>query len=243
VLFRILTYNIHKCVGGVDRRHDPERIAEAIAHYRPDIAMLQEVESPHGRGARAEQAHLLGERLGYRHRAYFPHVIRRGGGQYGNAVLSRYPILETNHIDLTIPLKKKRGALHARIRAYAPSGRARTLHVYNLHLGLSGIERKLQLRRFLNSHPFARLHVRAPIIVGGDFNDVWGTLGRKVLAPAGFRGMTQKLSTFPAFAPMRALDAFYVRGSILIAHAQRGQARVCRQASDHLPVIADMILD
>ena len=118
------------------------------------------------------QVDLLGEKLGFRHRVYFGNVKVRGGGEYGNAILSRFPILDARNIDFTIPPKKRRGALHAKLRVRLPSGHLRTVHVYALDLGLSGIERKIQLRRFLASHPFATLDSRAPIVLGGDFNDV-----------------------------------------------------------------------
>lgn len=238
---RVLTYNIHKCIGGLDRRCDPSRIAETIAHYAADIVLLQEAQRPHDDGAAGDQVEYLAQTLGYRHVAYFPNVARRRG-RYGNAVLSRFPITRVNHIDLTLPLKKRRSVVHARIRLRFPSGHARTLNVYNLHLGLSGIERRFQLKRFLSSHPFAHLHARAPLVVGGDFNDVWGSLGKRVLEPAGFRGAPQRLFTFPAFAPLRALDAFYVRGDVRISHVQRAHAGVARRASDHLPLIADLSL-
>ena len=238
---RMLTYNIHKCVGGVDRRLNPSRIAETIAYYEPDIVLLQEVASRKEGDRHKRQVDILGDQLGYCHRAYFPNVTRRNG-DYGNAILSRHPIAETNHIDLTLPLKKRRSVIHARIRLHLKPGQERTLNVYNLHLGLSGFERKLQLRRFLASQPFSHLHELAPIVVGGDFNDVWGTLGEKILEPADFRGAPQRLFTFPAFLPVRALDAFYVRGDIQMTQVQRARIEVSRRASDHLPLIADMVL-
>ncbi len=40
---RLVIYNIHKCIGGIDRRYDLPRIVEVINHYRPDIVLLQEV--------------------------------------------------------------------------------------------------------------------------------------------------------------------------------------------------------
>jgi endonuclease/exonuclease/phosphatase family metal-dependent hydrolase len=188
---------------------------------------------------------LLGEMLGMRHRTWFPNVHLRGGGQYGNAILCRFPLVETSNIDLTIPPKKRRSVLHARYRmrlgrSNGVGTTTRTVHVYNMHLGLSGIERKAQLRRFLESHPFVGLHAHTPIVVAGDFNDVWGTLGKSLLVPAGFRGMAQPLRTFPAYAPVRALDSIYVRGSIELRHVQRAHIDIARRASDHLPLIADV---
>lgn len=242
---RILTYNVHKCIGGVDRRYEPERVRETISHYEPDVVCLQEVDSHAPRSNRDRQVDLLGDLLGFRHRTYFPNVTVRGGGEYGNAILSRFPLTETTNIDLTIPPKKRRSVLHARYRVRLnghSAANTRTVHVYNMHLGLSGIERKVQLRKFLESHPFAGLDHRTPIVVVGDFNDVYGTLGRKLLVPAGFRGMVSPIRTFPAYAPLRALDAVYVRGRVEIRHVFRSRLDIAKRASDHLPLIADLVI-
>ena len=239
---RILTYNVHKCAGGLDRRCNPSRIAETIAHYEPDVVLLQEVVGPSPGHRHPYQADILGDLLGLPHRAYFAHIRLRSGVDYGNAVLSRLPISDWGHFDLTIGWRKKRAMVHARLQVPSPEGHARTLHVYNLHLGLSGGERKLQLRRFLDSEPFSGLHHDTPIVLGGDFNDVWGSLGPKILEPAGFRGNPQPRPTFPAFAPVRALDALYVRGGVRFLHERRSHLKLARFASDHLPVVADIVL-
>jgi len=238
---RIVTYNIHKCIGGIDRRCAPERVGETIAYYEPDVVMLQEVDDQAKRSMKERQVDRLGDLLGLRHRTYFPNVFLRGGGEYGNAILSRFPLTDTQNIDLTLPLKKRRSVLHARFRVRINRrSQTRTLHVYNIHLGLSGFERKIQLRRFLDSHPFTHLDRRTPIVVGGDFNDVWGTLGPKLLMPAGFRGQHSPLATFPAYAPVRALDSLYVRGRLELKHIFRSHLGLARKASDHLPLVADL---
>lgn len=240
---RVLSYNIHKCIGGIDRRYDPDRIRQVIAHYHPDIAMLQEVDEGAKRSSRHRQVDVLAEMLGYRHRTYFPNVLVRGGGHYGNAILSRYPIVATQNIDVTIRWTKRRSVLHAWVRVRPPhGGRSRTVHVFNLHLGLSQILRRWQLRKFLESHPFTKLHHRSPVIVGGDFNDVWGNMGAKYLKPYGFRTAEAGIATFPAARPALALDAFYLLGDVELIHADRGRTDVTRQASDHLPIIADLKL-
>ena len=41
---RLLTWNIHKGIGGIDRRYRPDRIVEVIRHYEPDVVLLQEVD-------------------------------------------------------------------------------------------------------------------------------------------------------------------------------------------------------
>jgi endonuclease/exonuclease/phosphatase family metal-dependent hydrolase len=102
------------------------------------------------------------------------------------------------------------------------------------------LERKKQLRKFLESHPFVGLHHQTPIIIAGDFNDVWGTLGKKLLVPAGFRGLRRPLRTFPAYAPIRALDSIYVKGDIRLLSVHRSRLALAKRASDHLPLIAEL---
>ncbi|MFT5286609.1 MAG: endonuclease/exonuclease/phosphatase family metal-dependent hydrolase [Planctomycetota bacterium] len=239
---RVLSYNIHKCVGGVDRRYAPERIAGVIAHHQPDIVLLQEVARASSRFRDDDQIEVLGDLLGYRHRAYAVNVRKRGnGGEYGNGILSRFPLYAVENVMVTIPPKKARSVLHARCRIRTSQGRTRSLHLFNMHLGLSGIERKLQLKKFLASHPFARLNPHTPIVVGGDLNDLWGTLGR-YLEPSDFVGHKPSLRTFPAIVPMRALDAIYVRGDLLLEQVARSRFELARIASDHLPLIADLEL-
>ena len=128
--------------------------------------------------------------------------------------------------------------LYARARVR----RSGTIHLYNLHLGLSQRLRRRQLRRFLESRPFADCHPRTPILLAGDFNDVWGTLGESFLVPKGFRGVERPIRTFPALAPLRALDSVYVRGDTSLRDVRRSDLALARWASDHRPLIADVNL-
>jgi endonuclease/exonuclease/phosphatase family metal-dependent hydrolase len=241
VRLKLLTYNIHKGIGGVDRRYRPERISAVLGHYDPDLVLLQEVDDGARRSQRHRQSDLFGEALGMPHRAFFPNVRVLGGGAYGNAVLSRFPIAAARNIDLTYPGRKHRSALYAVLNVPGSSaGRARAVHVFNLHLGLAGFERIWQLSRFFVDHPFAGLAQRTPVVVGGDFNDVWGRLGRTFFEPAGFLLPERPSRTFPAWAPVRALDAIYVRGSLRVNHLFRSHLREARFASDHLPLYAEL---
>ncbi|HEY4176021.1 MAG TPA: endonuclease/exonuclease/phosphatase family protein [Kofleriaceae bacterium] len=237
---RVLSYNIHKCIGGLDRRYEPHRTAEVIRKQDVDILMLQEVDSGVARSNKDKQTELLGELLGLKHHAWFPNVDVRGGGQYGNAILSRYPLIEASNLDLSIRFKKKRSALHGVVRVRHDNV-DRTVHVFNMHLGLAGFERKIQLQKFLDSHPFNGLHHDTPVIVGGDLNDVYGGL-KDLLAPAGFRGIEKRPLTFPAWGPLRALDAIFVRGHVDFMHLRRCDSELARRASDHRPLVAELQL-
>jgi len=237
--FRLITYNIHKGIGGVDRRYDPQRIIDALARYDADVIFLQEVDDGVPRSRHHRQVDLLGEALYMPHRA-FQRNVTLTRGYYGNAILSRYPLHDPHHLDLTVRYKKRRRALVA--SCIVRESHQRTIHLVNCHLGLAGFERVLQLKKILNSDVLRYLHHDTPIIVGGDYNDVWGTLGKRVMEPAGFLPATIAARTFPAIMPMRALDKVFYRGALLFDHSFPARSEVARQASDHLPLIADFDL-
>lgn len=237
---RVLSYNIHKCIGGLDRRYEPGRVAEVIRALDTDVVMLQEVDAGVTRSRRDKQVELLGEELGMPHRTWYPNVDVRGGGQYGNAILSRYPIIESTNIDLTLRFKKRRSALHGVLRVRHDDV-DRTIHVFNMHLGLARYERRRQLDKFIASHPFAHLHHDTPVVVGGDLNDVYGGLG-ELLVPVGFRGIERRPLTFPAWGPVRALDAIFVRGAVDFLQLSRCDSALARRASDHRPLVAEVRL-
>lgn len=238
--FSVVTWNIHKGIGGVDRRYRPERVIEVLTALGPDVALLQEVSDEMPRSHFHDQAELLSEVLGMRHVEYFPqHRFSQGG--YGNCILSRWPLSNVHHLDLTIGTHKKRGALQARTRVRF-GAHSRTVILTNLHLGLAGTERGLQLERFLASEPFKGLHQRTPIVLAGDLNDLWGTLGPRFLLPDGFRRAGALTRTFPAWMPIRPLDGIFVRGDLRVRRCSAPTDPVARRASDHLPLLAELDL-
>ncbi len=238
--FRIATYNIHKGIGGLDRRYQPERIAETLARYNPDIVLMQEVDDGVPRSRLHCQVEWFSEALELKYHAYQRNV-QLTQGHYGNAILSRFPLQDIQHVDLTIPLKKRRQALvaHCELRH---DGHRRSLLLVNLHLGLSGFERKIQLRRILDSQVVRHARRRTPLIIGGDYNDVWETLGRRIMLPAGFTSVSERIRTYPAALPARALDRIFYRGDLSGFHAFASRSKLAKQASDHLPLVADFQL-
>ena len=240
---RVLSWNIHKCTGGLDRRYMPERTARMSEICAPDIALLQEV-AEGGTWYRGDrQIDRLAELVGLPHYSYFINVrFGRRRGAYGNAILSRWPLTHAENIDLSQPGRKRRSVLHATARVPLPEGGTRMVHLFNLHLGLSERERRRQLTQFLAGQPFARLRRRTPIVLAGDLNDVWGTLGGRLLEPNGFVGMAKPQRTFPAYAPLRALDGLFVRGDIDLKRLRAVRRQPARLASDHLPLLAELRL-
>ena len=244
---RVVSYNIHRAIG-VDRRFRPERVIRILSAYDADIVLLQEVDEGVPRSRELNLGRELALALGYPHFAIGHNVALRKG-RYGNATLSRHPILRERNIDLTIGFRKRRGCQHTRVLVFGPGGRKRRLEVFNLHLGLSARERKQQVSILSRSRELAGLPNQVPCLVGGDFND-W----RMLLEPA-FREdlrfgsaterphlLTGAIRTFPSFFPQGALDRIYYRGGLRLQGARRCRLALSRVASDHLPVIADFEL-
>ena len=243
---RIITYNIHRAIG-VDRRFRPERIAGILAHYDADLVLLQEVDEGVPRSRELDLARELAQALDY---PYFAvgHNVTLKKGRYGNATLSRFPILRETNLDLTIDSSAigsliRRGCQHTALAL--PGGG--TLEAFNLHLGLSAREREKQVGLLVNSAEFRRVSPEVPLLVAGDFND-WRSLLRPIFTEVfGFRCATDRkggwaLRTYPSFSPQGGLDRIYYRGPFELSSIRSCRLQVSRVASDHLPVIAEFEL-
>ena len=131
-----MTYNIHRAIG-MDRRFQPERIVRIIDNYHADIVLLQEVDEGAPRSREIDLARDLAADLGFPFHAVGHNVTLRKG-RYGNATLSRFPILSERNIDLTIDLWKRRGCQHTAMALPTSSGgrpHPHRLDVFNLTLG------------------------------------------------------------------------------------------------------------
>jgi endonuclease/exonuclease/phosphatase family metal-dependent hydrolase len=243
-----MTYNIHRAIG-VDRRFRPGRIFEVVEHHRPDVLLMQEVDDGARRSKELDLARELASFMEYPHYAVGHNVKLRRRGRYGNATLSRYPILRERNIDLTVAQRKRRGCQHTTLSIEGPGLRPRPFEVFNLHLGLSAWERAQQLGRLVRSREFASLRQDLACVVGGDFND-WRSLLHPIFTEIlEFDCATQSrwkyrgaMRTYPSFSPRGGLDKLYFRGPIRAIQARTCRLAVSRVASDHLPVVADFEL-
>jgi endonuclease/exonuclease/phosphatase family metal-dependent hydrolase len=236
---RLLSYNIHKGIGGSDRRYRIERIIEVIEEENPDLLCLQEVDHNVRRSRFHDQPTLLAKYFKAEAHLYQMNVKRKNGG-YGNLLLSRWPLLAKHHISLQFNGKKMRGAQIAVVdSAEGP------FKLVNWHLGLGEKERHWQVRHLLEHHLF-REQAQLPTIIVGDFNDWRNTLTNGAFQRGEFRQATTPLShfrSFPAWLALASLDKVYYRGDIWIRHARIVRSKLARRASDHLPLIVDFHLN
>jgi endonuclease/exonuclease/phosphatase family metal-dependent hydrolase len=240
---RLLTYNIHRAIG-VDGKFAPERIVEILRHHDADVLLLQEVDRGAPRSNHLDLASLLARELQYRYRAVGMNVWLKKG-RYGNATLSRYPIGRQHNIDLTVARRKRRGAQHTRL--HIPNGsRSIDVDVFNVHLGLLAMERRLQVDRLLGSPDLTQLTPPAACVVAGDMNDWRGVLRRRFFRPVGFKCATNRrpgsrwsIKSFPSYAPAAGLDKIFYRGELRLLHTHRSRLELARVASDHLPIVVE----
>lgn len=246
MLLRVLSYNMHRAIG-IDRRFRPERIVKILLHHQADIVLLQEVDVGVPRSRRLNLGEEMAKEAGYPHYAIGLNV-KLQEGSYGNATLSRWPIIKSQNINLTIENHKSRGCLYTRM-ATDDAGVSPQLEVFNLHMGLSVQERLRQVGLLVHSPEFRRLATETPCLVGGDLNDL-GTLLAPVFtdildfecATNHSSGYHKAYLTYPSFSPAGGLDKIFFRGRISLVRRRRCWMSLTRIASDHLPVLADFKL-
>jgi endonuclease/exonuclease/phosphatase family metal-dependent hydrolase len=225
---RIASYNIHECVGA-DGRRDPERIAGVLREIDADVIGLQEVDARPGALKTSMQMEYLASTLGL-HAVAGP-TLQRNGGEYGNALLTRRPVLDVRHVDLTVYRREPRAALDVDLDVDGTPVR-----VVVTHLGLLPGERRTQVRRLLDRLGDERTDF---VVLCGDINE-WFAVGRPLRWLHARLGRTTGLATFPAPFPVFALDRIWVHPRAALATLAPHASPAARRASDHLPMIADI---
>jgi endonuclease/exonuclease/phosphatase family metal-dependent hydrolase len=155
--FTVMTFNMHHGEG-MDGKVDIIRIAELLGHEKADIIALQEVDRYRLRSGFVDQARQLAEMLGM-HMVYSPSLTYKVG-QYGIAILSRYPIADSSWAHLPGSLESRSLLMTTVLIGSEP------VHIATTHLGLSGEDRQLQLTRI--SELLA--DKKGPLVALGDFN-------------------------------------------------------------------------
>ena len=242
---RVVTLNIHKGLSQFNTRVVIHELREGLRVLGPDIVFLQEVQGLNERHALRFAAWPTAPQHEFLAGAGWQHVYGLNRvhqyGHYGNAVLSRFPIVSSENMDISDHRLERRGLLHAIVRV---PGWKRNLHCVCVHLSLHERGRRRQLdaiaarlKQFVES--------RMPVIVAGDFND-WrqraSPMLEKSLGMTEVSGASGHLRTFPSLLPILRLDRIYVRGlKVLKAEVHKGAP--WSLLSDHLAISAELKRD
>ncbi len=243
----VLTVNTHKGFTFFNRKFILHELRDAVREAAPDIVFLQEVLGEHQlHASRVAQwpatshyefmADTIWGDFAYGRNAVYPH------GHHGNALLSKFPILRYDNLDVSVGTQEKRGMLYCVVQ---PPGRKVPIHAISVHLGLRESHRRQQLD-LLCTLIDDQIPADEPLIIAGDFNDWALHAHRQLSRVAGlkevfFDAHGRAARTFPARFPFLRLDRIYVR------NARRSQprlmpARPWNRLSDHAPLAAEIQL-
>lgn len=244
--FRVLTVNMHKGFNLFNRRFILPELREAIRLVSADVVFLQEVLGLHEQHSLrfrdwpdAPQYEFLADTVwpqyAYGQNAVYPE------GHHGNALLSKFPIVEHRNHDVSIEGPEKRGLLHC-VLDIAPI--RRRAHAICVHLGLRERHRQRETDQLCDL--VASLPADEPLIIAGDFND-WRLRAHAALSRcAGVRevfvtarGAAAK--TFPAHWPLLRLDRIYVRNAAIHEPFILSN-KPWSHLSDHAPLAAEIAL-
>jgi endonuclease/exonuclease/phosphatase family metal-dependent hydrolase len=252
-MFRIATYNIHKC-RGLDMKFAPDRIISVLHELDADILCLQEVVNiPDSASVtwatEADAAGNVFDQAGQIERAFPGYVSVFGenrpfrNGIYGNMTLTRLPLKRWKNFDVSRRGRERRGILETEVEA----GNGTTLHVFNVHLGTGHMERRYQGRLLVNGRILENPEVKGPRLVIGDFNEWTRGLTTRLLRQS-FQTFRPRHAgrfprTYPGILPLLSLDHCYFEPPLHLDATTLWRTRTALIASDHLPLIADFSID
>ncbi len=238
---RIMTYNVHRCVG-VDRRLDVGRVAAVIGQCKPDIVALQELDVGRARTGAVDQAHAIAHRLGMGF--HFHAALQVEEERYGDAVLTAAPhqVIKAGPLPGSSAIRalEPRGALWLELEL-----EGRRLQVLNTHLGLVPHEQRAQARALMGPDWIGgRAKGDPPLILLGDFNatpyaETYRTFAGRMTDARRAVKTTRATPTFPSRFPMLAIDHVFLDGAVTAIDVQTIAGPLARAASDHLPLVMD----
>ena len=201
---RILSYNIHHAEG-VDGKLDIPRIAQVILSVDPDLVALQEVDKNTIRTGKVNQDIELSRLT--KMNSIFGSNITFQGGQYGNAILSKFPIIKNKNFLLpNVDSGEQRGLLQSQIQI---SNKENVLF-FSTHLD----HRRSDTERLASAkaiNQIISLDNKSPAILAGDFNDVPDSPTLNELGKVWLRTNKKILRTIPASKPSRQIDYIFVQ--------------------------------
>jgi endonuclease/exonuclease/phosphatase family metal-dependent hydrolase len=238
---RAATYNVRAC-RGTDGHRSEERVAKIIAALEVDVIGLQELDRNRRRSGRVDQARVLAEILGWH--GYFHPALRMGDEEYGDAILSRYPMRLRQARELpsvrTRLCPESRAAIWMEIET--PRGK---VQVINTHLGIGRRERLMQTELLVGPDWLGRVEPGDPLVLLGDFNSLPGSppfelLGGRLRDVRTFVSPRPRLRTFPTRFPLLALDHIFINDRLAATSVAVVRNAETRIVSDHFPVVAEL---
>ncbi|TPV61075.1 endonuclease [Aestuariibacter sp. GS-14] len=229
-MYRMISYNLHSGVGR-DSVQDYARIGRMLATKHADFVLLQEMDTRSATRNTAADINALCEPGGY---TFVPAATQiRPHGWFGNAILTRHPVIKQNVIPLNVVHREPRNV--QKVWVQTPE---HTLLLHNTHLGLSRTERRKQISRIGNELEIEAVNADVPALLAGDLNEWW-------YFSSLFRPLKRYLKSvktglsFPSQLPVFRLDRVWLSEHCKVVKSGVINERQTRHYSDHLPLFAD----
>lgn len=237
IAIRVLTLNAHQGFSAWRRRNVLSQIRDGLRTAGADLVFLQEVGGADDSEVSTHHYEVLADQVWPQH-AYGRNAVTTGG-HHGNALLSKYPIVSWQNIDVSVGESEPRGMLHCVLDVpHAPQ----RLHAVCVHFGLRELHRQQQIERLLGFIA-TTIPRAAPLVIAGDFNDWRGRAHLRLMRDsslieihAGANGHPAR--TFPAQLPCLRLDRIYVRN--LRHRPLQLPRRPWATLSDHAPLAGEV---
>lgn len=212
----------------MDRRFSPERIATVLREIDADVIALQELRS-HSNGV--DLLGFLRDETGFH--ALADWTMKLADGEFGNGLLSRFPIASSSVLDLSWPGREPRHAIDATIDV---DGIA--LRIVATHLGLRPGERRRQVEQLIET---IRREPDRHTVLLGDINE-WFVRTATLRQLHAHFGETAAPATFPSIHPLFALDRLWCHPAAALKRLEAHRSPGARRASDHLPLVARLVI-
>ena len=228
-----MSYNVHHCnPPSKVEKIDIDAVASAIRKQNPDLVALQEIDVNTGRSGKFNQAEELARRLDMKF--FFAKAIDHDGGEYGVAILSRFPMSETKIFRL--PTQADTGGeprVLATARIRLPGGKDIRFGSTHLDAQKASTNRELQIKEILRISAKEKL----PFILAGDFNATPESGVIEQLDKGFTRTCIKCAPTIPVILPRKAID-FIAFSPVSTFKTLSHWVVPERYASDHLPIMA-----
>jgi endonuclease/exonuclease/phosphatase family metal-dependent hydrolase len=229
----VMSYNIHHAEG-MDGKIDLDRIAAVVLESGADIVCFQEVDKNLPRTAKQDMPALLGEKL--KMECIFGPNYYFDGGEYGNAIATRLPVLKSYNTALPNPTNKEpRGCLSVTVE-----WQGHPVEILCTHLGLTGLERLSQ------AQAIAALPGDTPHILAGDMNERITAPGMKLLSEQMQAVVLIEeepvVNSCPTPIARTRIDLIFASSDLDILSSKVIQDERTKVASDHFPCIASFKL-
>ena len=231
---RVLCYNVHHCEG-MDDKIDIDRIARVILSQKPDVVFLQEIDNKTTRTGQIDQAKEL-ERL-TKLTTVFGRTIDYQGGEYGLAIMTRFPVLEKDMSFLPMTEDpEQRGVLRVVVKV-SPTRKLTLLCTHLSHIGTP--EKRVVQAQKINEL-FGK--IETPTILAGDFNAEPDSKVYQAIAEKWVNATDNEHKTLGVPVPSSKIDYIFYRPDTAFSLVET-KVVIEPVASDHHPVFSILRLN